>query len=75
MVGIRPNAGKFSENGLTTHCSQIEACGVFLVNGEILAQINLENLVNFKSVKPMMPLFKNTKPVDHRYFKTHSFGF
>ena len=39
------------ENGLTTHCNQIESCGVFLVNGDTLAQINLDHVSNFKEVK------------------------
>ena len=39
------------ENGLTTHCDQIESCGVFLVNGDTLAQINLDHVSNFKEVK------------------------
>ena len=36
---------------MTTHCSQIESCGVFLVNGDTLAQINLDHVSNFKEVK------------------------
>merc|ERR1712227_264579 len=46
------------ENGLTTHCSQIESCGVFLVNGDTLAQINLDHVSNFKEVKNVMPFYK-----------------
>lgn len=55
-----------SENGLTTHCPQISACGVFLVNGDTLAQEGLDHVSNFKEIKKIMPLFKNAKPVDHR---------
>merc|ERR1711953_236510 len=39
------------ENGLTTHCNQIESCGVFLVNGDTLAQINLDHVSNFNGSK------------------------
>ena len=36
---------------MTTHCNQIESFGVFLVNGDTLAQINLDHVSNFKEVK------------------------
>merc|ERR1712227_652159 len=56
------------ENGLTTHCSQIESCGVFLVNGDTLAQINLDHVSNFKEVKNVMPFFKNKPTINHEEF-------
>merc|ERR1712136_46583 len=54
------------ENGLTTHCNQIESCGVFLVNGDTLAQINLDHVSNFKEVKNVMPFFKKTNNKSRR---------
>merc|ERR1711953_516364 len=61
------------ENGLTTHCNQIESCGVFLVNGDTLAQINLDHVSNFKEVKNVMPFFKNKPTINHEEF--HYFDF
>ena len=62
---LNANQINFSENGLTTHCPQITACGVFLVNGDKLAQEGLDH-VSTKEIKKIMPLFKNARPVDHR---------
>ena len=67
------NAYLTGDNGLTTHCNQIESCGVFLVNGDTLAQINLDHVSNFKEVKNVMPFFKNKPTINHEEF--HYFDF